>query len=114
MRRRRKIGIPGPAFGELRNTSPLAAFHCFEQASLTGIELDRLRPPLTIGAGHPVLRVAYRVPMKHTLAAVPVCPPVCPHSVRGPTIGSPRQPSYQWKTGLKSSISGPFWNRGRP
>ena len=46
--------------------------------------------------------------IRHTLALAILCPPVCPNSVRGPSSASQRQPSYQWKTGLKSWISGPF------
>jgi imidazolonepropionase-like amidohydrolase len=52
--------------------------------------------------------VAQRAPIKHTSASVPVCPPVCPNAVQEPSSGSQRQPSDQQKTGLKSSISGPF------
>ena len=58
------------------------------------------------------ISVAQRVPVRHTLASAPVCPPVCPNAVRRPSSGIQRQPSYQKKTGLKSPISGPscdFW-----
>jgi hypothetical protein len=44
-----------------------------------------------------------RVLMRHTLASAPVCPPVCPNPVRGPKIGSRRQPSSPQKKRAETS-----------
>jgi hypothetical protein len=40
--------------------------------------------------------------------------PVCPNAVRRPSSDSRRQPISQYKTGLKSSISGQFCDFRRP
>jgi hypothetical protein len=57
---------------------------------------------------------AQRVLRKHTLASSGVCPEMCPNAVRQPSSGSQRQPRGQLKTGLKSSISGPFCDSRQP
>jgi hypothetical protein len=36
------------------------------------------------------IRVAQRVPIRHTLSSVPVCPPVCPKAILEPSSASQR------------------------
>jgi hypothetical protein len=43
-----------------------------------------------------------------------MCPKMCPNEVRTRSSGSQRQPRDQRKTGLKSTISGPFCDSWQP
>jgi hypothetical protein len=56
---------------------------------------------------------ARRALRRHTLASSGVCP-VCPNAIPEPSSGSQRQPRDQLKTGLKSSVSGPFCDSSQP
>ncbi len=105
----RENGVTSSGSNESCDSFPLATLDRVEQASFARVDLPpglrgadamgsaRLRggrgqPSLTsIVAGHFVLRVTDRVPTRHTLASSTVCP----NPVRGPTIGSQRQPSCQ-------------------
>jgi hypothetical protein len=97
-------------------------FQDVEQVATLDVEDDVLEPDVAIRLSFAffassqakyftAIRVAQRVLDRHTLASSLVCPAVCPNAVQERSFGSQRQPAFQQKTGLKSSISGPFWNR---